>query len=248
METGIGIVVGEVAAIFRYPIKSMRGEPLERVDLGWAGVAGDRRMALRRLDERGGLPWLSAGRFPALIGYTPVRRGGDQPLPTHVLTPEGEELAVMGDELAAALGQRWGGPLQMMRLDHGIFDEASVSLITDATVGEVGRLSAMQPDVRRFRPNLLIRAREPVPFGEDGWLHGVLRFGPAPDAPAVAVTNLDERCSMVNLDPESARAAPEVLRAIVDAHQNNAGVYATVIRRGRLEVGQPVLLDRLRRP
>jgi uncharacterized protein YcbX len=243
METGI--VVGEIAAIFRYPIKSMRGETLERVDLGWAGVAGDRRMALRRLDDDGAFPWLSAGRFPALVRYTPIRHGGEEPVPTHVLTPEGEELPVMGAALATAVGRRWGGPVQMMRMKHGVFDEASVSVITNATIGELGRLSARELDVRRFRPNLLIRAQDPVPFGEDDWVEGVLRFGT--DGPAVAVTMRDERCSMVNLDPDSADTAPEVLRAIVRAHQNTAGVYATVVRRGRLEVGQPVLLDRLRR-
>jgi len=53
----------------------------------------------------------------------------------------------------------------------------------------------------------------------------------------------DERCSMVNLDPDSAASNPEMLKAIVRVRDNKAGVYATVTRRGRLSVGQPVYFE-----
>jgi len=66
----------------------------------------------------------------------------------------------------------------------------------------------------------------------------VLSFGEEEDAPAIAVTIRDERCAMVNLDPDSARPAPEVMKAIVRANQNNAGIYGVVTRIGRLAVGQ----------
>lgn len=62
--------------------------------------------------------------------------------------------------------------------------------------------------------------------------------------PAIAVTMRDERCSMVNHDPDSAQPAPEVLKAIVRANQNNAGIYGAVTRMGRLEVGQTIFLRR----
>jgi hypothetical protein len=97
--------------------------------------------------------------------------------------------------------------------------------------------------VRRFRPNILIHLLRPVPFQEDEWLGGVLSFGEGEDAPAVAVTMRDERCSMVNLDPNLAGSAPEVMKAVVRANQNNAGVYAAVTRTGRLEPGQTIFLQ-----
>ena len=50
----------------------------------------------------------------------------------------------------------------------------------------------------------------------------------------------DVRCAMVNLDPDSATPAPVVLKAIVRANDNNAGVYGTVTRAGRLAVGQRI--------
>jgi hypothetical protein len=129
----------------------------------------------------------------------------------------------------------------MMHLKHGIFDDASLSVIAVDTVREIGRLTGQSLDVRRFRPNVVVRLLRSVPFQEDKWLGGVLSFGEGDDAPAIAVTLRDLRCSMVNFDPDSASPAPEVMKAIVRANQNNAGIYGTVIRIGRLAVGQTIL-------
>jgi uncharacterized protein YcbX len=238
------IEVGHVEAIFRYPVKSMAGERLEVAGLGWHGLEGDRRLAFRRIDDRSGFPWLTAGKLPDLLLYAPQPRDDGAPgePPTHVRTPDGATLPVFGEDLATEVGRRHGAPVQMMRLTHGIFDEASISVITSATVREVGRLAGRGADVRRFRPNLVVRSRRAVPFQEDEWVGGVLAFGGGDEGPAITVTMRDVRCSMVNLDPDSATAAPEVLRAVVRANQNNAGVYGTVTRTGALAVGQPILL------
>jgi uncharacterized protein YcbX len=239
------IKIGEVEALFRYPVKSMRGELLDVAELGWQGLDGDRRLAFHRADDRGGFPWLTASRLPDLILFAPRRRGpaveGD--LPTHVRAPEGEEMAVFGQELATEVGRRHGSPVQMMHLSRGIFDEASISLITSTTVSEIGRLAAQRPDVRRFRPNIVIASLRSVPFAEDEWVGGVLSFGEGMEATAIGVTMRDERCSMVNLDPDSARPSGEVLKVIVRVKANKAGVYGTVTRRGRLAVGQPILFE-----
>jgi len=240
------IEIGQIEAIFRYPVKSMRGEPLDAATLGWHGLDGDRRFAFRRLDERGGFPWLSASRLPALILFTPKRRedGNGEALPTHVLTPEGEEMPLFGEALAAEVGRRFGAPVQMMHLKHGSFDEASISVITSDTAREVCRLAGRSEDIRRFRPNIVVRSTRAVPFEEDEWVGGVLTFGDADDAPAVTVTMRDLRCAMVNFDPDAGSSAPEVMKAVVRANQNNAGIYGTVTRIGRLAVGQTIVLHR----
>jgi len=238
------IEIGKIAALFRYPVKSMRGKQLDAASLGWHGIEGDRRLAFRRLDERGGMPWLTAGKLPALVSFTPLRGEGDNDdaLPTHVRTPEGEAMPVFGEALAAEVGRRCGAPVQMMHLNHGIFDDASISVIASATVFEIGRLAQTNLDVRRFRPNILVRSTRAVPFEEDRWLGGVLAFGEAHDAPAITVTTKDLRCAMVNIDPDGGRSSPEVMKACVRANENNAGVYGTVTRIGRLTVGQSILL------
>jgi len=100
----------------------------------------------------------------------------------------------------------------------------------------------VSPDARRFRPNVLVRLLRSGPFQEDEWVGGVLSFGEGDDAPTIAVTMRDLRCAMLNLDPDTAKPAPEVMKAVVRANQNNAGIYGAVTRVGRLAVGQPVIL------
>jgi uncharacterized protein YcbX len=237
--------IGHVEAIFRYPVKSMGGERLEFANLGWYGLEGDRRLAFRRMDDRSGMPWLTASKLPDLVLFAPLRRedGADGDLPTHVRTPNGEELPVFGEELAAEVGRRHGAAVQMMQLRHGIFDEASISVITTETVREIGRLSGRNLDLRRFRPNVVVGLLQPIPFQEDEWVGGVLSFGEGDDAPAVTVTMRDDRCSMLNIDPDSASRAAEVMKAVVREHQNTAGIYGTVTRIGRLTVGQTIHLS-----
>ncbi|MGB7621472.1 MAG: hypothetical protein WBN92_03900 [Terriglobia bacterium] len=79
-------------------------------------------------------------------------------------------MPVFGEDLATEVGRRYGAPVQMMQLNHGIFDEASISVIASDTVREIGRLAGQSLDVRRFRPNVVVRLLQPVPFQEDEWL------------------------------------------------------------------------------
>ena len=234
--------IGHIEAIFRYPVKSMAGGRLEAANLGWHGLDGDRRLAFRRARDRSGFPWLTASRLPDLLRFTPVCReqGVRANLPAHVRTPDGTEMAVFGEELAAEVELRHGAPVEMMELGHGIFDEASLSVISVETVREIAKATGRTPDVRRFRPNVLVRLLRPDPFQEDRWVGGVLSFGDVGHGPSLSVTMRDARCSMVNLDPDSARSAPEVMKAIVQMNQNNAGIYGAVIRTGQLAVGQTV--------
>jgi uncharacterized protein YcbX len=248
-DDSLAIEIGRVEAIFRYPVKSMRGEALDAAALGWHGLDGDRRLGLRRLEERGGFPWLTAGKLADLVRFTPVRRpngadGADGDLPTHIRTPDGEELPLYSEALAADIARRSRMAVEMTHLKHGIFDDASVSVITSTTVGEVCRLAGRDADVRRFRPNIVLRSTSAVPFEEDGWLGGVLTFGAAPDAPAVTLIRRDVRCAMINIDPDDASLAPAMMKAAVQANENVAGCYGTVTRIGRVAVGQPVLLHR----
>jgi uncharacterized protein YcbX len=233
-----------VEAIFRYPVKSMRAEPLDVAQLGWHGLEGDRRLAFRRLDDRGGFPWLSAGKLPDLVLFAPHRcDDAAQPdLPTHVRTPDGKELPIFGEELAAEVGRLYGAPVQMMQLKHGMFDEGNISVIASDTVREISQLAGLPPDVRRFRPNVVVRLLRSAPFQEDEWLGSVLLFGEGDASPAITVTMRDIRCAMLNLDPDSARPDTEMMKAVVRRNQNTAGIYAAVTRIGRLAVGQTITL------
>jgi len=238
--------VGQIESLFRYPVKSMAGHELTAAHLGWHGIEGDRRLAVRRINDTTNFPWLSASRLPELLLFTPERHGDEATggVPTHVRTPDGAVWPVFGQELAADIERRHGAPVQLMQLRHGIFDDAPISVIASDTVREIGKLAGRAVDIRRFRPNIVVRLVRPTAFQEDDWVGGVLTFGGHNDAPAVAVTARDVRCSMVNFDPESAVAAPEILKSIVRVNDNNAGVYGTVTCAGQLKVGQKVILHR----
>lgn len=131
----------------------------------------------------------------------------------------------------------------MMHLNRGIFDEASISMITAATVGEITSQAGQPPDVRRFRPNILISTVGATPFQEDEWVGGTISFGDSSGV-TLGVTNWDVRCSMVNIDPDTAERNAEVLKTVVRLRDKRAGVYCTVTRRGRLTVGQAVFIEK----
>ena len=190
---------------------------------------------------------MTASKLPDLLRFTPLgpEDGAQGDLPGQIRTPEGQEMAVFGEELAAEIERRHKAPVQMMHLRDGIFDHASISVIATDTIEEIGKLAGIDPDVRRFRPNILVRLLRPGPFQEDGWLGGVLLFGEPGEGPRVSVTMRDARCSIVNFDPDSGRSAPEVLQSIVRTNHNTAGIYGTVIRTGRLVAGPTIRLQEL---
>jgi uncharacterized protein YcbX len=129
-----------------------------------------------------------------------------------------------------------------MKLKHGMFDEASVSVINLATIAAIGREAGQELDRRRFRANVVIASESTEAFWEDSWVGGRLGFGSDERGPVVTVTMRDLRCVMLNLDPDTAQQDPRVMKAAVRLNENNAGVYAAVASTGQITVGQPVSL------
>lgn len=238
--------IGHVASIYRYPIKSMAGERVESPTLGWHGIAGDRRFALRRRTERGGFPWLTASRLPELILYQPYGQleSAAEPVPTNVRTPDGRVFDLHDVALWAEIAERAGGEIELMRLNHGMFDESPVSLLSLSTTRAIEHAANRPVDLRRFRPNIVIEPVQTSAFVEDAWVGGTLALGEGDNAARIAITQRDKRCVMVNLDPDSAEKDAAIMRTIVGMNENCAGVYGTVVRAGELRVGATVFIDR----
>ena len=238
------IHIGHVREIVRYPIKSMAGLPTDSAFVGWHGLEGDRRFAFRRINDKSGFPWLTASRLPELLLYHPIGldENSDDPTPTHVRTPEGMNLALGSAELQNSVAGRFGSAVEFMKLKHGIFDDASISVINLATIAAIGVEAGLDLDTRRFRANILIAADAPEPFQEDRWIGSRLVFGNNQDGPMLSLTLRDLRCVMINLDPDTAKQDPRVMKAAICLNENNAGAYGTVVRTGRISVGQSVSL------
>jgi hypothetical protein len=161
-----------------------------------------------------------------------------------VRTPSGAEVELRSEELRDEIAGRSGHPVELMMLRTGIFDDGPVSLISMATIAAIGREAGMELDRRRMRANVVLETEALDAFLEDAWVGATLVFGDDADAPAVNVTLRDERCAMVNLDPDTGEQDPRVMKSVVRINGNYAGVYATVVRPGTIHVGQTVHLVR----
>lgn len=234
--------IGRVVELVRYPVKSMAGIGSESAFLGWHGLDGDRRFAFRRVGDQSGLPWLTASRLAELILYQPcgVDERNGEPLPTHVRTPAGVERELWSAELQREVAERFGSEVELMQVRHGVFDDATISIISTATIAGVSRESGVALDSRRFRANIVIECDEGELFLEEKWMNNTLMFGV--NGPSVRVTMRDARCAMLNLDPKTAESDARMLKTVVRLNQNNAGVYGTVVRTGEIKVGEFVSL------
>jgi uncharacterized protein len=219
--------VGRVAALWRYPVKSMAGESLEEVDVSWHGLAGDRRWAfVREGVERSGFPWLTIRERGEMWHYVPSFADPSRPdaSRTRVRTPSGESLDVTDPALAAELGHG----ARVIKQNRGVFDTMPLSLLT---TGSVDALRAGL-DARRFRPNILVEGG-----GEDEWVGSVVRIG----GMRMRVDQHDERCVVVNVDPDTTERDPSILRAIAQQRASCFGVYGSTVEPGRIAVGDAVI-------
>ena len=230
-------VVGRVAALWRYPVKSMAGEELDGVEVSWHGLAGDRRWAFVRDGQvRNGFPWLTIRERPEMAHYRPRFAEPDRPdaSPTLVRTPSGRELDVACPALAAELGPG----VHVIKQNRGVFDTMPLSLLSTQTLAGLGRLVGTGLTAVRFRPNLVVDALG-GDFPEDAWVGRVLRVGEL----RMRVDQRDRRCVMVTIDPVTLRRNPAVLRAIARERDARLGVYGTTVTPGQVAVGDPVELE-----
>jgi uncharacterized protein YcbX len=230
--------VGCVAALWRYPVKSMAAEVLEHAEVSWHGVPGDRRWAfIRKGKVMSGFPWLTIRERPDLWRYRPSFVQPEQPdkSRTIVVTPSGSELDVVAPALAAELGDG----VRVIRSERGLFDTLPLSVLTTQTVAALSTLVGTALDARRFRPNLLIDSATAEPFREDAWVGRVLRIG----ALRLRIDKRDQRCVTVNVDPVTTRRSPAILRTIARERDACLGVYGSTVQPGRVAVGDPVVIE-----
>ena len=230
-------VVGRVAALWRYPVKSMAAEELDGVEVSWHGLAGDRRWAFIRDGQvRSGFPWLTIRERPELIHYRPrfAEPGRPSASPTLVRTPSGGELDVADPALAAELGPG----VRVIKQDRGVFDTMPLSLLTTQSVADLSRLAGADLAAARFRPNLLVNASGRG-FPEDAWVGRVLRIGGL----RMRVDQRDKRCAVVTVDPVTLLRNPAILRAVARERDTRLGVYGSTVEPGLVTVGDLVELE-----
>lgn len=254
-------VVGRVEALWRYPVKSMRGEELEEAFLGFAGIYGDRIFAIRREGGSKGFPYLTGRerkemllhrprfRYPEKAakplnlaeaeslgpGVTPLYADPSQ-LVVDVETPSGEVLSVDDPALLRGLGD---GTLTLLKSERALTDCRPISLFGIGTARHLGAGIGAEIGLRRFRANIYADFESEAGFAEDAFVGRTLRIG---SKAAIAILERDPRCMMVTLDPDTGEANPDVLRTLASAHEGKAGVYGAVLVEGMIKRGDPIEL------
>ena len=227
--------IGRVAALYRYPVKSMGCEELDSVHVDWNGFDGDRRWAFVRDGiPRSGFPWLTIRENPQMWHYRPRFAEPENPnkSPTIVSTPAGDDLDVIDPELASLLGHG----ARVIKQDRGVFDALPLSLITTQTVTALGALVGYDLEPRRFRPNLLIDSIEGGDAPEMNWVGETIQIG----AIRMRIDKRDKRCVVINVDPATTEKDATVLRAVAQERDKCLGVYGSVVQPGMVSVGDPV--------
>jgi len=224
-----------VTQLWRYPVKSMRGEALASTLFARGGIPFDRRFAL--IDDspdstRRGKP-MSATQHAAMLGYGASVSGGS----VVVSMPDGTVMEVTEPGVAARLARETGHRLTLREDSSGAnHDEADVLVINEASVRQFAVEWGQAVDDRRFRPNVVVG--DEAAFAEESWIGRKLKVGGA----VLDVVSQCIRCAVTTVDPETLVIDPSFLRAIAQRHRACFGVYCAVSRPGDAGLGDECAL------
>src|SRR5512147_2293967 len=207
--------------IWRYPVKSMAGERLDRATAGPLGLHGDR--VVQVYDARGRL--VTARTHAHLLGLHATLGPDGEPLV--------EGLPWPSPDVQARVERIVGPGARLVRNEHEArFDILPLLVATDGAVAAFGR------DARRLRPNVIVGGVDAL--DERTWEGRVLRIGSA----LIALVDLRGRCVMTTVDPDTLASDPRVLKDIVRRFGGRLALNAEVIQGGELRVSAPVELLR----
>jgi len=257
------VQVGIVGELWRYPVKSLRGQSLRELTVTADGVHGDRAYALREL-KYGAI--LSAKMLPSTLAMRAcwaVEPGADTNGVVRIEMPDGTALEGDSPQTAEILSQLLALQVRLERTRSGplshadieairngeaflpqwkFFDEGPIHLLATGTLKHLQGLEDWSDfDRRRFRPNILIDTGDDADgFIEDRWLGGLLEIGAE-----VKIADLWPaiRCSMTTHPQEELPHDPAILRAAARYHQAYIGVFAGARVTGVIRVGDPVVLS-----
>ena len=257
-------IIGTVDSLWRYPVKSMRGEELEEAFAGYSGIYGDRLFAFKSSANHKGFPYLTARDQRKLLQYRPRFRYPDKAarpinlteaesrnanplsaalaeLVVDVETPDGKTLAIddpaLIDMVRADIDQKH--EVTLMQSQRAMTDCRPFSMFSLQSARQLAEETGTPVDKRRFRANVYVDLASTQGFAENEFVGKSLRIGPKV---VVTVLERDPRCMMITLDPDTGEKAPAILKKVAQAHDGMAGVYGAVMVEGMLRKGDPVEL------
>ena len=256
--------IGTVESLWRYPVKSMRGEELDEVFAGFSGVYGDRLFAFSSSASPKGFPFLTGREQRQMLRYRPrfrqpekaarpINQAEAEKLPPGVTplyaapddlmldveTPSGDALAIDDSALIEALRQGIDAKhqLTLLRSERALTDCRPLSIFGIQSARKLGEETGITVDKRRFRANIYLDLAEG--FAEDEFVGRSIRIGPKV---IVSILERDPRCMMITLDPDTGEKEPALLKKVAQAHSGMAGVYGAVLVEGMVHKGDSVEL------
>jgi uncharacterized protein len=238
---------GTVAALWRWPVKSMAGERVAALRVDGRGAGGDRTHAVL-YEHKGQQKPLTAREAPRLLawraGYPFNRDGGLDPRrpPFAIVTaPDGHQYRWGDPWLRKALEADLGRPVQLHRDVAGIQDLPRTLLVTtQASLDALGEEMDGSVDLRRFRPNLHLDMDAPA-WADLGWEGAELAFE---RGVRLRLLHPCERCAIPTRHPDTRVKWPDLLKHLTAAHEMCFGINARVMVGGRVAAGEKVELIR----
>ena len=259
-------IIGKVDSLWRYPVKSMRGEELDETFASFSGIYGDRLFAFESSASPKGFPYLTAREQQRLLQCHPRFRHPDKAarpvnlteaesmganpvwadpsdLMVDVETPDGGTLAIddpaLIEMLRADIDQKH--QVTLMQSQRAMADCRPVSIFSLQSAQQLGEETGMPVDKRRFRANVYVDLTSAKGFAENELVGRSVRIGPKA---VITILERDPRCMMITLDPDTGEQTPAILKKVAQAHDGMAGVYGAVLVEGMLRKGDSVeLLD-----
>ena len=257
-------IIGKVESLWRYPVKSMRGEDLDELFAGFSGIYGDRLFAFKSSASPAGFPFFTGRDKRQMIRYRarfrypdkaarPINLGEAEKLSPNinpisasaaelmidVETPDGKMFAIddpaLIDDLRTGIDEKH--ELTLLRSDKAITDCRPLSIFAVQTARRLGEETGVAVDERRFRANIYVDLVASNGFAEDGLVGRSLRIG---SKVVVSILQRDARCMMITLDPDTGEKTPAILKKVAQAHDGMAGVYGALMAEGMLHRGDPV--------
>jgi hypothetical protein len=208
--------LGSLAAIWRYPVKSLAAQPLAQTDVALDGLPGDRAGALYVTSEhaRTGKPYR-----------------GKENNRLHLTADVGQAARYAAE---AAVTVRYSAAPERQH----VFDDAPISLVVDRWIDEVSAALGNALDPLRWRPNFYVRANDGFAHPEDDLIGAVLELGNA----VLRVRSTIGRCVTTTYDVRTGEREDEVLRYVATQRANVMGIYCDVELAGTVRVGDPLAL------
>lgn len=239
--------IGKLEMLRRYPVKSMAGEDLKECYVSKSGLVGDRVYLFGGKVGEHFIP-LTARQIHEIILFQPrfleepdYRRGHTTAnYAIEVQTPDGQKFNGLSKDFERYLKERSCKPLKLEISKGGNFpDNFPISIFGLPTLRKLGRETGMELDYRRFRANLYVEWANGLPFYEDELIGKTLQVG---DDVKVEVAMEDRRCVMITLDPKTAVSEKKILHNVYEKHEGHVGVYAKVLKEGKVKVGNNIFL------